>query len=120
TCRRAAAQLARRICRPIQAWPLFPYDLAPATHRLVQPATTARRIPRRTARISEPVEPDGRGMRPLLAGHLSRQHAFNARAEHLAGPSGQPQLSATGPHGPERPRVRSEVRAKALPLDGGV
>src|SRR6516165_3411902 len=37
-----AAQLARRVCRPIPAWPLFPHDLAPATHRLVQPAANAR------------------------------------------------------------------------------
>jgi len=38
---RAAAQLARRVCGAIQARPVFPHDLAPATHRLVQPTANA-------------------------------------------------------------------------------
>jgi hypothetical protein len=42
TPRCTAAQLARRVCCPIPAGPLFPHDFAPATHRLVQPAANAR------------------------------------------------------------------------------
>ena len=42
---------------------------------------------------ARPVEPDRRGVRPLLDGDLPRRHPSEARAQHLAGLSRQPELS---------------------------
>src|SRR5207244_3264589 len=93
--RRLGEELEGRIRCAVQARPSLPHDPASAAYRLVQPAAAARRIPRLSARLPGPVEPDRRGVRALLADDLPGKHLSAPRTEHLARLPRQPQLTKT-------------------------